>query len=136
MYACLLLGIGRTTNSHKGDFAFDLSEGLDHGNQFTEGQLPTLLRCHVIIWTRKMRLVTGLEQLVALGHEAKKVPVPRGIKFFETAYTAGIMLCDGTLSSRSLILALCLAPKTDPPRVLLPFSLLTRSPAGSPSCQY
>ena len=68
---CLLLGIVRTTNNHKGDFAFDLSEGLDHGNQFTEGQLPTLLRCHMIVWTRKLRLVTGLEQLVALGHEAK-----------------------------------------------------------------
>ena len=76
MYGCLLLGIVRTTNNHKGDFAFDLSEGLDHGNQFTEGQLPTLLRCHIYVWTRQMRLVTGLEQLVALGHEAKK-PLPR-----------------------------------------------------------
>ena len=83
MYACLLLGIVRTTTNHKGDFAFDLSEGLDHGNQFTEGQLPTLLRCHMILWTRKMRLVTGLEQLVALGHEEKRYPSLAGSSFLK-----------------------------------------------------
>ena len=46
----------------------DLSEELSHGIQVAPGQTPTMLQCHHLFLAKQMRLITGLEQLVILGH--------------------------------------------------------------------
>ena len=88
-----------------GDYCHDLSEGTAHSIQFGHGHLPTVLKAHAYVWSRKLRLLTGVEQLVVLGH-------PRGLNRARVTNRQLSMLAGNTRTVQYLCVEIALLLST------------------------